>query len=1435
MAQLNDLLVLGKSNLLGDTSIFGAFNINGDVLIDGTLTVNEAALFKSSIEASGSATIGGSGTIKGRLYANDGINLPGDKRIIQSQRTGSNYTALIEWNWADKGSYSYYPQIGHHSNADDGNGALILMYAPSNTSPWSQGNNTLYLSNSRLRWNNLIQMDSSRNFIPTENDKGSIGTSSYYWNNGYLTNLTIKTALTVSGSASIAGTLVLSKTTDASGTANNSPALIVGGTATTAHIEIDNNEILAKKNGTEVTTLNLNTDGGAVSIGSGGLSITGALTANSTTTIKGATTIQNNVTVSNGNLTIYRESSKANNTPAKIIFSNKQTDTPITTNSAFIAVYDDADANAYGQNMVIQAASNIVIGAGESASGFYAANLTTSQSENVYLTADSNIYFYTKCDTVANAVGIALDTSRQFYPVLSAAGNAGSLGTSSYRWSNAYIVTLNTSGAATIGTDLTVSGNTVLKGTLEVTGISTFKERIVLKTGDKKGAKLGAAYITSASDTNGEVVLQGGHLRFGENAWDYNQWAGLKYTHSNKTIYLGLADNSIFTANAAQSGGIIRTPGISTVYANQYKASGSDGFKLIYGNYGVIHRNDNSDYYILLTDSGSADNGSWNGLRPFRINLSTGNVYMGTPVSMASSASVGTTLSVGSTLTVSGTTLLKNTLTVENNIYIKQTAGTGTGLGLYGTSAPTVYGIYFAQTTNFGKHGDVQSDWATYFGMNAVGTRGWIFRPGSTNVASISANGVASFSAIGDGTAYMAFPKGGTLTIGSSGQKGYLTIVFPAGFSSTMLKFKVSVYNYSTGTSVDYIIGGYCYSSENKWYNPTAYCIGPRGSGLANLTVNYGMSGSNPAIQIGAANTSWEYPNIAISDVYLGHGRNYSDWSKSWTVSITTTAITSITQTVSNTYMGNFSGTDNKIAKFTSSGKTITNSNITDDGSTVTIGTKLVVQGNGSSYNEGIRILPASNGWSNIFFSANSEVQGTHDGGWLIGRRGAAGDVGAVGDFTIEEQNSTGVNFTIHKDGNGATLIGSLRTNKPIIYSTEASGTRILYGGTRNSGMKYDYNGNECLMISAGTYASASIQFLTGGQVSLTDSNGQWSTTAPAMSLRKSGVAVNYNLTSDPTHNFYVKGTSKFDGVVFGYNYTNSNNAAAFVWDKNGSNYTGVGSCNTADTIYFGACGADGSWVTSYKQKWVFNGTVSADSFNGTASSANVLKINNTAGLSDCLQYIQTSSQTSGKDLPSSTWYHVLKMNHGNGDTYYKRLLAFNFWGPNEVYTATAEGNGTVGTWKKFWLQGDSVTGAVWNDYAECRESDCEDFGYVLTETGKDNLVKTSVRLQHFAGISSDTWGFSQGETDKAKTPIAVAGRVLAYTYQDRNNYKPGDCVCAAPGGTVDIMTREEIIQYPDRIVGTVSCVPEYEEWGGGELSDRPPVKVNKRIWIKVK
>ena len=55
------------------------------------------------------------------------------------------------------------------------------------------------------------------------------------------------------------------------------------------------------------------------------------------------------------------------------------------------------------------------------------------------------------------------------------------------------------------------------------------------------------------------------------------------------------------------------------------------------------------------------------------------------------------------------------------------------------------------------------------------------------------------------------------------------------------------------------------------------------------------------------------------------------------------------------------------------------------------------------------------------------------------------------------------------------------------------------------------------------------------------------------------------------------------------------------------------------------------------------------------------------------------SAQNSANDLPSNTWHHVLKMNHGNGDTYFSRSLAFSFF-DNGIYTRYRS-NGIAQAW----------------------------------------------------------------------------------------------------------------------------------------------------------
>lgn len=141
-----------------------------------------------------------------------------------------------------------------------------------------------------------------------------------------------------------------------------------------------------------------------------------------------------------------------------------------------------------------------------------------------------------------------------------------------------------------------------------------------------------------------------------------------------------------------------------------------------------------------------------------------------------------------------------------------------------------------------------------------------------------------------------------------------------------------------------------------------------------------------------------------------------------------------------------------------------------------------------------------------------------------------------------------------------------------------------------------------------------------------------------------------------------------------------------------------------------------------------------------------------------------------------------------------------------------------------------SVYGAVWNDYAEFRKGKEEiKPGYCVFSNDDGIVQKTTKKFQACDGIVSDTFGFAIGETNECKTPLAVAGRVLAYYSGDRNNYHAGDTICAGPDGKVVKMTREEVRKWPDRIVGIVSEIPNYETWGSGNI------EVDGRIWIKVK
>ena len=151
---------------------------------------------------------------------------------------------------------------------------------------------------------------------------------------------------------------------------------------------------------------------------------------------------------------------------------------------------------------------------------------------------------------------------------------------------------------------LRTSGAAHFKDTT-INGTATIKNLLSLVDGSHKGLKMGSTYISSL---DGEVILQGNTaLRFGNDAWDYNQWAGLKYDHSSKTVYLGIADGSIFKANSAQSGGVINLKqGISSVYTPTLYAGGDICHT---GVYRMLWKNSEASKYLNVMNISQDDNG----------------------------------------------------------------------------------------------------------------------------------------------------------------------------------------------------------------------------------------------------------------------------------------------------------------------------------------------------------------------------------------------------------------------------------------------------------------------------------------------------------------------------------------------------------------------------------------------------------------------------------------------------------------------------------------------------------------------------------------------------------------------------------------------------------------------------------------------------------
>lgn len=160
---------------------------------------------------------------------------------------------------------------------------------------------------------------------------------------------------------------------------------------------------------------------------------------------------------------------------------------------------------------------------------------------------------------------------------------------SASKWATARTITLT--GSVTGSVSIDGSGNVTLTTTtnhthsyLPLSGGTMTGTINANDNAQNTGIKFKSNNANLNALSNQHLIL-GTAIRFGAyNTWDWNAWAGLKYDHSAKTIYLGLADGTTFNANSAQSGGTIKCPGVEIMSVGQ-NAGVDKGFRVTGSNY----------------------------------------------------------------------------------------------------------------------------------------------------------------------------------------------------------------------------------------------------------------------------------------------------------------------------------------------------------------------------------------------------------------------------------------------------------------------------------------------------------------------------------------------------------------------------------------------------------------------------------------------------------------------------------------------------------------------------------------------------------------------------------------------------------------------------------------------------------------------------------
>lgn len=320
--------------------------------------------------------------------------------------------------------------------------------------------------------------------------------------------------------------------------------------------------------------------------------------------------------------------------------------------------------------------------------------------------------------------------------------------------------------------------------------------------------------------------------------------------------------------------------------------------------------------------------------------------------------------------------------------------------------------------------------------------------------------------------------------------------------------------------------------------------------------------------------------------------------------------------------------------------------------------------------------------WNSGNFDPNSKVSKSGDTmtgklSWVM--NGVTSSIGNENSSYTHHNTNASVGHWFNKNvyvaGN---IYGGTSYNRILPFKDEINSQ---VGGSKSAQMAWS-------SWSTDTSYGGAIQIREYGNVTTGQSTWAYS---PAISFHWSGryvrrfglrsdgqMAVNDVPISLNTHNHdstYVKKSGDTMTGTLYFNGTNgqiNTNTTYGTWLQYKSNYINVTDSgllfNNAHKFWHAGNDGSGSGLDADLLDGVHNGSV----------TARLVNYNNDGGVSGQVQFMQKSSGWNSWDAPSQAWYSVIKLNHGNGDTYYSRTLAFNFYS-NEIRTHCKWNSNNIG------------------------------------------------------------------------------------------------------------------------------------------------------------